>query len=222
MSLDIFRGFDWGGSLLGFVFCFLSGFLILWVLNNLFVRFFWSATSSLRLVSVYGGGNFSYSFIFLVFTRMFWRILLLKISSILPLVYCVSLFFNLVIFFRLILWGRIVLTAIIRKISTFFSMFCPEGSPLELRRRLSVIELVRKVLRPFTLRLRLGINITTGHVIFSLLRSVVLFLVLSKSWFSLRFLRVLSVFLVFIFFEVFVGFIQRLVYVLLLNNYFSE
>ena len=53
----------------------------------------------------------------------------------------------------------------------FFSHMTPQGSPRYLAPILNIIELVSKIIRPLTLALRLGIKMTTGHVLIALMRT---------------------------------------------------
>ena len=79
---------------------------------------------------------------------------------------------------------------------------------------LRIIELIRKFIRPLTLSLRLGTKITTGHILLGLISIIGI---------QLNF----NVFLIFLaafyfLFEIFVMFIQAIVYTLLLSQYSEE
>lgn len=71
----------------------------------------------------------------------------------------------------LIIWLCIVISSVEFSIIGFLSHMTPQGSPGYLAPVLNVIELVRKIIRPLTLALRLSINMTTGHVLISLMRT---------------------------------------------------
>jgi len=51
----------------------------------------------------------------------------------------------------------------------FLAHFQPIGSPTLLNPFLSIIELIRNVVRPITLAVRLTANLTTGHILMALL-----------------------------------------------------
>jgi F0F1-type ATP synthase membrane subunit a len=97
---------------------------------------------------------------------------------------------------------------------SFFSHLVPQGTPLVLGMFLSLIELIRNFIRPLTLSLRLGIKVTTGHILLGLIRilgvqfSFKIFLVILASFYFL--------------FELFVMFIQAIVYTLLISQYSEE
>ena len=84
----------------------------------------------------------------------------------------------------------------------------PVSTPLVLMSFIVIIELVRQFIRPLTLLVRLGTNLTTGHLILGLI-----------SFFGLvSFLRQLPFFLL----EIIVALVQAYVFVLLIILYFNE
>lgn len=108
-----------------------------------------------------------------------------------------------------IIWLAIIWRSGEFRFLKFLSHFIPLNSPNYLAPFLSVIELVRNLIRPFTLSLRLGINITTGHILLGLMSSNNrIFIVLLMVGYLL--------------FETGIGFIQGFVFSLLVTNYLSE
>ena len=101
----------------------------------------------------------------------------------------------------------------------FFSNFIPSGSPVVLAPFLALVELVRNLIRPITLSLRLSIKITTGHVFIALMsvsRNVCLF---SSTFFT----TLISLLMVgYLLFECGICFIQGYVFSLLNVQYASE
>lgn len=79
---------------------------------------------------------------------------------------------------------------------------------------LAKIEFIRNLIRPLTLSLRLGIKITTGHVLLALIRIIGVRTSFSPS--------IICLAVLYFFFELFVRFIQAIVYSLLLSQYFEE
>jgi F0F1-type ATP synthase membrane subunit a len=106
------------------------------------------------------------------------------------------------------------LSNIFFKFISYWSHLVPQGVPLILGMFLAKIELIRKLIRPLTLSLRLGIKITTGHVLLALIRVIG---VNSSIFFLILFLAVF-----YFFFELFVMFIQAVVYRLLISQYYEE
>lgn len=110
-----------------------------------------------------------------------------------------------------ILWLRIIYSRLEFSILKFFANFTPTGAPNYLAPILSIIEIVRSIIRPLTLSLRLSIKITTGHVFIRLMgvSRNVLFIVVILMW-------------GYMLFEVGIGFIQGFVFSLLVRQYLGE
>jgi F-type H+-transporting ATPase subunit a len=110
--------------------------------------------------------------------------------------------------FFMIFSFMVVLTIVIRNFFfnpyNFFIHFIPFSCPLVLSVFLFLIEVIRLFIRPITLALRLGANITSGHIILGMTMSTI----------------VLTPF--FYFFEVFVCLIQRYIFVTLVRVYSQE
>lgn len=117
-------------------------------------------------------------------------------------------------FFRV----RILLFFCRGKIS-FLTHLVPTGSPVGLGLVLFWMEIISTIIRPLTLVLRLCANITAGHVILGLISR---FFVQSVFFPGLMTLVLLLCGVVFFLFEIFVAFIQRLVFSLLLIRYLEE
>lgn len=129
---------------------------------------------------------FSYSF---PFTSQFGPILLFAVCT------CLSL----------------VLFNFFRNFGGFASHFIPEGSPLGLSFFLFLIELVRNLIRPITLAVRLVANILAGHLLIILLSKIVF---------------IFSPFVLFYYFlnivEFFVRLIQSYIFCTIITLYLSE
>lgn len=110
-----------------------------------------------------------------------------------------------------IIWLRIILSSGEYSILKFFSGFTPSGAPGYLAPLLSIIEIVRKIIRPLTLSLRLRIKITTGHIFIRLMgvRRNGFLLIVILMWGYLLF-------------EIGIRFIQGFVFSLLSANYLGE
>lgn len=93
----------------------------------------------------------------------------------------------------------------------------PMGTPLILINFIFCIEVLRSLIRPLTLSIRLIANITAGHLLFSLLRVDLIF-----SVFSLKIYFVLIIYLILIILELGVSIIQAYVFSLLSCLYVKE
>ncbi len=97
--------------------------------------------------------------------------------------------------------------------------FVPTGAPVPLGLFLFWMEIVSTLIRPFTLVLRLCANMTAGHVMLGLISG---YFVVGLFCPGLRAFVYLVLGIVFFLFEVFVAFIQGLVFPLLVSSYIEE
>jgi len=98
--------------------------------------------------------------------------LLLFISNVLGLIPIgISLTTQLIIIFPLALvrWRSRFISNLVFDYKNFFRRLIPKGVTLALSPVLSIIELIRHLLRPITLAVRLVANITVGHVVLALI-----------------------------------------------------
>ena len=91
----------------------------------------------------------------------------------------------------------------------------PLGTPLPLVPFIVLIEIVRNLIQPLTLRVRLAANIVAGHLLLRLLRTPAR----TVNYFLLIIIMVLL--LVIIFLELSVSLIQRYVFITLSSLYIS-
>lgn len=156
---------------------------------------------------------------YLIFSGLFLIILGRNIWGLFPYVFGITTQMVLTFSISLIIWLGIVISSIEFSIVGFLSHLTPQGSPNYLAPILKLIELVRNIIRPLTLALRLRINMTTGHVLISLMstRGVLCF-------FSSYILCGLLIMLImgYLLFEVGICFIQGFVFRLLRAQYLGE
>lgn len=120
--------------------------------------------------------------------------LLLFISNILGLIPIgISLTTQLIIIFPLALvsWRSRFVSNLVFDYKNFFRSLIPKGVTLALSPVLSIIELMRHLLRPITLAVRLVANITVGHVVLALIiitcfrsifRRIFTFIIILSLW----------------------------------------
>lgn len=147
--------------------------------------------------------------IFIIF--LFWVLFLLNLLSVGPFNYCFTSQIRLPLFVRFSLWFIVVCCSLILNFKRFLSHFIPEGTPFGLVPLIFVIELVRNLIRPITLAVRLLANILAGHLLIILLRKLVF---LSNYVFSFYILLELI--------ESFVSLIQSFIFCTLISIYYSE
>merc|ERR1712083_160957 len=106
-------------------------------------------------------------------------------------------------------WVSLTVSDILKAPARYFGRLAPGGCPSLLVPFLVLIETVRSLIRPLTLGVRLIANISAGHIIIGLLRTIIA----SAGVFGFG----LSVF--YSTFEVFVACIQAYIFTLLLRMY---
>lgn len=111
---------------------------------------------------------------------------------------------------RRFVWMRLFILTLRTNLGRFLSHLVPTGTPIFLIRFIVFIELIRNVIRPITLGVRLAANITAGHLLIALLASL-------DGWAASTSLQILLFSL-----EIAVGLIQAYVFALLRFLYFSE
>lgn len=67
---------------------------------------------------------------------------------------------------------RLFILTLRTNLGRFLSHLVPTGTPIFLIRFIVFIELIRNVIRPITLGVRLAANITAGHLLIALLASL--------------------------------------------------
>lgn len=117
------------------------------------------------------------------------------------------------------LWLSIVISSIEYSPVRFLCHLTPQGAPGYLAPILNLIELVSNLIRPLTLALRLGINMTTGHVLISLIRTGA-----GACLFTNKLMLPLLIIIIrgYILFEMGICFIQGFVFRLLKAQYLGE
>lgn len=118
---------------------------------------------------------------------------------------------SVVIFLGLSLWLSFTIFATVKNYIGAIAHLIPEGSPIYMAVALIVIELVRLIIRPLTLRVRIMANILAGHLLMILLSSLVFKLQLSGLFYvGLNMI------------EIFVALIQSYIFTVILTLYYRD
>lgn len=219
MSFDLFSKIDFSLS----NFTFLTIFVWIFSLIIIFKLFYFKNYSFFFVLNkifsflIYRKTNSKlkkYINISLKFSSLFKLILLRKLAGLFPYIFGWTPHILVILFFSFCLWLSLNFRFFLLDKIRFFSHLVPFQTPLILGMFLRIIELIRKLIRPLTLSLRLGIKITTGHILLSLIRIIgiqykfnIIILILGRFYFL---------------FEIFVMFIQAIVFTLLLSQYSEE
>lgn len=147
----------------------------------------------------------------IIFLGVFFFLLITNLFSVFPFNFPYSSQVSLIFIMAGSFWLSLVLFSSIKNLKGFFSHLIPEGTPLPLTCLLFLIELVRNIIRPLTLTVRLVANILAGHLLMRLLSSLVF--VFNISGFLYVGLNIV---------EMFVAVIQAYIFSTMIVLYFSE
>lgn len=107
----------------------------------------------------------------ILFISIFLFILSVNISGLIPYVFTSSRHLRFCISMSLSIWIGIILYGWINFYRHIFAHLTPIGTPKPLIPIIVIIELIRLIIRPITLSIRLTANIVAGHLLLSLLGS---------------------------------------------------
>lgn len=151
----------------------------------------------------------------IIFLRIIIYIILLNLFRLIPYIFTSTrhLLFNLSI--SLSLWIRFIIYSIINFPIKTLRHLVPLNSPKFLINFIVIIELIRLIIRPWTLSIRLSANLISGHLILILLRNFIInFLLLSPITLIIQNILLIL--------EISIALIQAYVFSILLTLYFSE
>ena len=152
----------------------------------------------------------------LVFSGVFIFILINNFLGLLPYVFTATRHLRTTLALRGFLWLSLFLPSVIKTPTLFLSHLVPKGTPVPLVPFIVLIELIRGIIRPFTLGIRLAANIIAGHLLLVLISSPIYALNRSIIVAVLRGLFLLRVL------EVAVSLIQSYVFIRLGSLYARE
>lgn len=153
-------------------------------------------------------------FISFVCSSIFSVILFRNVAAILPFIFTINSQLRVVFPIGLTIWLAIFLSNLTLKFNKTMAHLVPLGTPVILIPVIVLIELIRNVIRPITLSVRLMANLTAGHLLLHLLRSFTLYANLL--------LPILPVRLILTLLEVGVAIIQAYIFSILLALYARE
>ena len=107
----------------------------------------------------------------LIYTSIFLRIVVFNCAGLMPYVFTPSSHFSICVSIGLPLWLGHLLYSLLNSPLTPIRHLVPMGSPYILAPFIVIIELIRNIIRPLTLAIRLTANMVAGHLLLSLLAS---------------------------------------------------
>ncbi|NCP62562.1 MAG: F0F1 ATP synthase subunit A [Alphaproteobacteria bacterium] len=150
-----------------------------------------------------------------IFT-LFMFILFANLFGMLPYSFTITSHFAVTLSLALLFFITITIIGFVRHGLHFFSLFLPAGAPKVLAPLLIVLELVSYLVRPFTLSLRLFLNMMAGHVILKVFAG---FSVMVGMYFGI-FPALFNV--LFVGFEFFVAGLQAYIFTILVCIYLND
>lgn len=164
-TLIIFNSsINWLRTLLGFIFI----PLIFWIIptRNLIILIKISLTLHIELKILI---NSKLNGITLIFISLFTLLLINNFLGLFPFVFTSSSHLVITLTLRLPLWLTFIIYGWITNTFYILVHLVPQGTPTVLISFIVCIELIRNIIRPITLAVRLSANIIAGHLLLTLL-----------------------------------------------------
>lgn len=108
-----------------------------------------------------------------IFISLFLLILAANIIGLFPNIFTPTRHISLNILISLPIWIGFLVYGWIKFTNKIFAHLVPSGTPLPLIRFIVLIELIRNLIRPLTLRIRLIANIVSGHLLLTLIGNLI-------------------------------------------------
>nr|YP_009253510.1 ATP synthase F0 subunit 6 [Achatinella mustelina]ANC62885.1 ATP synthase F0 subunit 6 [Achatinella mustelina] len=153
----------------------------------------------------------------LIISSIFMLILFNNFMGMLPFVFSTTSSLWVSGSLSILLWSMLIISGLFFSLRKSLAHLAPTGSPLILLPLLILIETVSILIRPLTLTVRLVANISAGHIILTLISTV-----LSSSLNMMYFMLTIIIMFFYSLFEFFVCFIQAYIFTLLLSLYLQE
>lgn len=178
--------------------------------NRILIIIYSFLLNELKALISYSNKKFSVNIII----SIFFYCLLINLIALTPFSFTPTAHLSISFTIALSIWISFILFGWFKNFYSIISHIVPSGTPLQLINFIVLIELVRNIIRPITLSVRLSANIVAGHLLISLLGNFCLSSPLIISSFPL--IIILSTL------ELGVSIIQAYVLITLLTLYSTE
>ena len=158
----------------------------------------------------YGGGRLEWLPLLLA---IFIFILLSNIFGMIPYSFTPTSHLIITIYMSVTIMIAVTIIGLIQNKIRFFNLFLPEGTPMALIPLLIPIELMSYLSRAFSLGIRLGANVTSGH---SLLK------IMSAMSYKVGILLPMALLVPLIGLEIAIGILQAYIFLVLMSSYLNE
>ena len=153
---------------------------------------------------------------YIILTALILNLITLNLTGLVPNIFRTTSHLAVTLSLALPFWLRLLLISISYNLTSYLAHLQPLGAPAILSPFLCIIELVRILVRPFTLAVRLTANLSTGHILLALLGTA-----FTKS--GLVLIVLLSILgLFYVIFEIAVCLIQAYIFTLLTTLYAND
>ena len=105
----------------------------------------------------------------IIITKIFFIVLSFNIAALIPFNFTPTAHISVSLHISLTMWASRILYGWINSFKHIISHITPLGTPNKLINFIVIIEIVRNLIRPITLSVRLSANIVAGHLLISLL-----------------------------------------------------
>lgn len=157
----------------------------------------------------------------LIFT-LFVFIGLLNLVGLIPYTFTPTAHIAVTFGLSLTIFLAVTLIGLVRHKADFFSMFLPAGSPIALAPFLIIIEFISHGIKAISLGVRLAANITSGHLLFTIIAGFTWKLLIAGSYFSLISIFPFLIILFITGLEIAVALIQVYVFCILTSIYIND
>nr|YP_010318557.1 ATP synthase F0 subunit 6 [Pseudopotamilla reniformis]ULD67136.1 ATP synthase F0 subunit 6 [Pseudopotamilla reniformis] len=155
-----------------------------------------------------------------IITPLFTMLIFINLSGLMPYLFSPSSHIIFTFSLALPLWLSMILSSMTKNLSSFTAGLIPSGAPGWLNPFLLIIEMLSISARPITLSFRLAANMSTGHIVLSLVTIYLVMSFFSPSYTSMVPLYLVSVF--YTMFEIGICLMQAYIFCLLLTLYSNE
>jgi len=104
-------------------------------------------------------------------TSLFTLIVIINFSALFPFIFTPTAHISVSFSLALLMWFFIILYGWTSNPTNIIIHIVPTGTPIALINFIVIIEIIRNIIRPITLSVRLTANIVAGHLLLSLLRN---------------------------------------------------
>ena len=139
-----------------------------WLVSNQLLKIFYIIINYLNNEINLVLGNLKSPGVSHLVLRIFWFIAINNLFGLVSYVFTATRHLVTTLTLGLTFWLRVIIAAVTRDLGSTLAHLVPLGTPVLLMPLIVIIEIVRNVIRPITLSVRLAANIVAGHLLLTL------------------------------------------------------